>query len=149
MRIPFGIIGLLCILNFILVSPSYLFHSNKLPYPAAFLGLIHSFLSPLILSVYIVIFFLIPLHYYVKIPFSHFKGTFVWVVYGMVPEFLSKVLFTIIHQITSPIQVEGFSGLFVWTGFPILYFFFGIWFLLWSARIWYAGLTAAETLSEK
>ncbi len=172
--IPFGIIGLLCLLNFPRGLFSFIYiigHHNLVFEYLKLFSFILLFFIPFFIIIFLPLFFMIPLHFYAKIPFVRFKQTYAWVAYGMIPELGSAIIFAIIDLITKSHQIgAGFS---VWDHhisilsitkfldsdlsytysiiFVLLYLdlILGILFLFWSARLWYAGLSAAETLNKK
>lgn len=117
------------------------------------------------------LFFLIIMHIYAKTPFAPLKQTFIWVTYGMVPFLISGAIFIVKDPITKPFQdlvMMKFTdvsaalhmadhidipnivyALFALSIFSYIDLVIGILFLYWSAKIWHAGLSAAEILPAK
>ncbi|WP_319579844.1 hypothetical protein [uncultured Methanospirillum sp.] len=178
--IPVVIIGLLCIINgpynFITYYSSYTmlgdFDKSNPIFPFYFaLIAFYEFLGPLLDLIEYSIFFTVALYYFAKISINHFFRTLTWITYGMVPQFLSFIIFKVWFLITNDIRYSAkmylmqhysttFSSSIVTNntifikelvtliGLSACSFIIGLGFLFWSAKIWSAGLSSNENLNK-
>ncbi len=173
---PFGIIGNIIILYGpwnTLFDLNFLSSGNNDPVPHIIniICMIFLILYPFYQVITQTLFFLLILHLYTKTAFARLKPTFIWVTYGMFPLLISGVIFKLKDIITKPfndvvmlkfldvsatlhtsdhIDIPNIAyAIFALSISSFIDVVIVIGFLYWSAKIWYAGLSEAESLPTK